>query len=814
MATLHYPGTPGTMLYFGMAAPAGGTVITTLSLVNTSGSEQAAGFVSPMFGQPFKQGDIPAGEYPQFTLTDDTPCPATIWGVTSWPDGSMKFCGAMIRVPAAVAGSGSVTINVRGGGNAPAASARAVSDLTAANISTELVGVTNLTGTWAASLNTAITDADDIVLIGNGPAGAIWRIGGPFKQGGTAHGQLHAWHYVAALQNAAGALAGIRYLGRVAQPWADVATPTPTRRVFTASLKSGSSTLRSLQGHDTTETVGANISLPHYASIFTAGTDGRWDYVQGGGSQAAECTVRVVHNEVYFIASRLVPPYDTSVSPTSSTSVDYYPMGRGSMLRNMGTTSEREDIGILPSWAARHILTGASVDERVCRVNGLAASGWKQVARRSTTRQVIPVVDASATYTGLGTVQTTWRGPVSNISGFVSPSDTTSLWQSEYESSHRPGAVYYPYLVTGEPQYLDMLVEQANGLISNTAVGTSTWQVGTPVTGNSPLIGAWAGDRSPSIAGTTYKGAGVLFRGDLYRIQAWMMRDIAQAAAVYPDTCPSGTETRKYLREVIGNTYSAMIAYNNALPQSWRDSGLMSFTSNGSNDAAYESPWALGYMANSLCHQASIYPTSDGVTCRQHMAKFWSSINAIADIACVATYRMGQWKGDNTRVESASDLVFYRSETLTWAAATSRFTTSAAWNPTNGDVFAFSTKWSANKPFAEATDETRLYAVNVSGKTFQLATTPGGSPLTISADSSVPGFMCRLQDAGTLFSFQGVASPSSYVSNIYGAIRHHLACGDTVVASARTAQDANLTASGVTFTSDPKNAMATAYPGV
>lgn len=812
MAALHYPGTPGTTLYAGMATPAAGTLLTTLTLVNGSTTEQAAGFVSPMFGQPFKQGDIPAGEYPTFTLADDTPVPATIHSVTSWPDGSMKWCGVLLRVPASVAGSGSLTVNVRSGGTAPASSARALSDFAAADLSVELVGVTNLSGTWTATLSDAIANGT-AVQIGNGPAGAIWRVLGDFKQGGSPHGQLVCWHYVAALQNASGGLLGVRYLGRVAQPWADVTSPTPTRRVMTASLKSGATTLRSLQGHDTTETPGANIGLPHYASFFTAGTDGRWDFVQGGGSASADCTVRVVHDEVYFIASRLVPPYDTTVSPTSSSSVDYRPMGRGHMIRNMGTTGEREDIGILPSWYVRHLMTGSAVDERACRVNALASGGWKQTARRSTTGQIVPVVDVSASYAGLGTVQTTWRGPVSNIIGFVSPSDTTSLWQYEYEPSHRPAATYYPYLFTGEPQYLDMLTEQASGLVSNLAVGTSTWQVGSPITGNSPLTSAWGGDRSPSIAGTVYKGAGIMFNSNLYRVQAWMMRDIAEAAAIYPDACPSATETRKYLRDVIGSGHAALTAYNNALPQSWRDSGLMSFTGNGSTDAYYESPWALGYMANSLCHQASILQTTAAITSRQHLAKFWSSVHAIADIACVASYRMGQWNGDNTRVESASDLVFYRSETLTWSAATSRFTTSAAWTPTNGDVFAFSTKLSASKPFAAATDETRLYAVNVSGKTFQLAETPGGTPLTVSADGSVPGFMCRLQDAGTLFSFEGSAGPSSYVANLYAAIRHHEACGDTVVASARAAQDANLSASGVTFGSEPKNAMAAAYPG-
>jgi len=369
MPTLSYPGTPGTTLYAGLPTPSVGGLITTISLVNTSGSTQAANFVSPMMGMPFVQGDLPSGEYPVFTLEDDTPCPATIWGVTTWPDGSMKWCGAMIRVPTSIAGSGTLTINVSGGGSAPASSARATSDLTAADLKVELTGVTNLSGVWTASLNTAITDASEIVQIGDGPAGRIYRIRGALKQSGSAHGQLEGYHYAAILQNSVNGLLGLRYLGRVAQPWADVASPTPTRRVATAVLKSGATTIRTLTGHDTTETVGSNIGIPHYSGFFTAGADATWDYVQGGGSASADCTVRVVHSD-YFIKTRMVPPYDTSLTPTVGTSVDYVPYCKGSMqVRATGTTGPRDEIGVFPTWAIRHILTQSATDERNCRVS-------------------------------------------------------------------------------------------------------------------------------------------------------------------------------------------------------------------------------------------------------------------------------------------------------------------------------------------------------------------------------------------------------------------------------------------------------------
>lgn len=318
MATVAYPGTPGTTIYGGVPIPTAGAEITTITLANTSATEQAAGFVSPMFGLPLVQGDIPAGEYPQFALADDTPVPATVYSDTSWTDGSKKFCGVFARVPAAVPGSSSLTLRVKSGGSAPAASSRSTSDLLAADMKVELTGVTNLTGVWVASLNDAIADGTDIVVIGDGPAGKVWRIGGPFKQSGSPHGQLYCWHYVLAAQNASGGFSHLMYLGRVAQPFTDVTSPTPATRSFAAALKSGSTTLRSLQGTQAGETLSSTITMPHYTDFYTCGADGRWDFVQGGGSASSDCVVRVQHDKSYLLKSRLLPAYDLTVMPTSS----------------------------------------------------------------------------------------------------------------------------------------------------------------------------------------------------------------------------------------------------------------------------------------------------------------------------------------------------------------------------------------------------------------------------------------------------------------------------------------------------------------
>lgn len=808
-----YVFTPGVTLYVGQATP-GGSLLTTLTLVNTSGSEQAANFVAPMFGQPFVQGDVPSGQYPAFELTDGTPCPATIHSVTTWPDGSMKWCGVLLRVPTTIAGSGSLTINVKNGGSAPSASSRATSDLTAADLSTVLTGVTNLTGEWTASLNTAITDATDIVSLGDGPAGRIWRIGGPFKQSGSAHGQLHCWHYVAALQNSSGGLLGLRYLGRAAQPWADVSSPTPTRRVLTAALKSGSTTLRSLQGHDTTETPGANIGMGHYTSFFTAGTDGKWDFVQGGGSASADCTVRVQHDKTYFTKTRVIPSYDLSISAISSSSSDYIPYGRAQMTRAIDGTGEREDIGLMTTWSVRHLLTQAAVDERVVRVTGLCSGGWRVCARRSTTGEIVPVTDPAPTYTGLGTVQPTWRLRASDANtGYVTPTVTTSLWQSETEPSHRPAATYYAYLITGEPQYLDMLVEQAANLIANKIPGQSSVTVSNPVTTTTLYNTGDFGERDIIVGATTYKGGGHFYYGNLTRVIAWGWRDIAEAAGIYPDVCPKGTEVRKYLRDYMASSIDAINDYNSRFGTGWSELGMICFDSRPES----ANPWCHAYLTQAICHAATLVPSAAHTALRQFVAQFWENVGDALDIANAFSFGGNMYDGTLTRTTTKEGFLFTVGTTLTFSTATNRATISAllgnngSWSPTNGDVFAFATQYDSDKPYTGVSDFQRLYAVNCSGQTFQLATTPGGAPLTVNNNVVLSACAARIQNFEPNLSFEGPVGRQQYISSVTAAIRLHAAVGDNV-ADAVTKSNAKIAAASISYAENPKYAMSSSYP--
>ncbi|MFT3717863.1 hypothetical protein [Pseudorhodoferax sp.] len=764
-----------------------GTALTTLRLRNLDRRQAVpAGQASPMFGQPFRQGDVAPGALPRFTLEDGTPCPATLWGMSYWPDGSLKFCSAMLLLPRAVGAGQMLTLQVWPDGQAGAPSRRRVEELRAAALCVELEGRDGLAGRWRSSLDDGIRDGRDVVRLADGPAGSIWRIGAEFRDmHGQAHGQLYCWHYIAALQDPGGALQGLRYLGRVAQPWTDVAQPPARHRDLSARLLSGDTEIRALQGHSDSETPGDTIRLPHYGSFFTAGVDATWDCLQPDGQPDTATPLQVRPDARYLQRSRLVPPYDLRADIRLATDAQYHPMGRGTVTRGMGTTGERTDIGVWPEWNVQHLITQDPSHERVARVNAMAAAGWRLNMRKRGTRQPVPCVANRARYAGLGPIEANWRG-YSYASGMVKPGPNESLWKED--TAHRPGCVYWPYLFSGEPQYLDLLVEHAFAHVLDLNQGTNTYATTPPIT--SLYIDGWKGERNIRVGadGPVRLGAGVLFNGaGGLRIAAWSSRDVAQAAALSPHQPADGAATREYLHDVMDAAYAAFDDYATRMPRSFTQAGM--FVLRNTN----ESPWMQAYFSWSLCHQADVLGTPAAARTRAYLARFWRSYAAVADIGGMTAYRANFWIGKRM-VERVEDVVSLRQGRIAFSASTGRGTIlderkdpKLAWNPSDGDVFVFGApEASPLLPSPVVQPGQRLYAVNCQGPSLQLSERPGGNPLAIPVDVEIASYMCRARNLGP--AVLGGGHAYNYASNLRGALAYHQQCGDDVDA-AKTAMD-------------------------
>lgn len=754
-------------------------VLATVWLHNTANAEQPGSFVSPMFGHPFKQGDIPAGSYPQFALTTGEVCAATLWAVSSWPDGSMKFCAVMLRLPQAIKGSNRMPIQVRAGGARPVPGPRTTADLLQADLRVELTGVEGLDGVWTASLSDGVRRRDDLVLLGSGAAGSIWRIGSELRDGrGAPHGQLYCWHYVAALNGADDRLLGLRYLGRVAQPWADVATPAPRHRDCSAVLKSGATTIRALQGHTDSEMPGEVIRLPHYASFFTAGPDATWDYVQGGGSAAVDGTVRVMVDVPYAQSTDVIPPV-VLAGEAQEASVSHHPMGRGAMVRYMPQTGGRSDIGLIPLWCVRYLADQSELNERAVRVNASVAAGWRIAYRKRSTRQVVAISDLRPRYAGLGTIETKWRIYSNQNQGFSNASPNKTLWTED--NAHRPQPFLVAYVFTGEPQYLDLAIDSALTLISGLAPNVRTLVTAFPT--KSPSVTPWVGDRDIRIGvdGPVFKCAGQMFIGG--RVGAWGTRDTAMCALL-PDTPPDGAEVRLYMRDIVDSMYAALLAYRDRMPASYSNSGLILTQANGGDDRSYENPWQTMYWSFSICWQSGIFKTPNAAPVRRYFLQFYKRASALFDIGCVVAYRMAQYDDNENLIQRMEDAVFLAGRRLKLDSVTDTVEVLPRqgnemydWTPTNGDILAFSKDQMTGKPnpFPQFGRNKRLYVVNAQRLSFQLAASPGGAPLDITTDQTIGQFMGQFQQMGARTVF---ANDPVYISLLRGLLVYHERMGD------------------------------------
>ena len=806
-------------LTIAVSASGAAVLLTTLTFPNESASTQATNWVSLPFGVWLPEGALGASDWPQFKLTDGTTvCPATIWGKTTHPaDGSWRFFGAMIRVPSSVAGSGTVDVRIYSGGSAPSASGLSTANLSTADWKMQITGSAGFTGTFTSALNTGVSDADDVVTYANGDAGMLLRIGQDFTNdsGGAAHGQLYGWHFVQVLKGASGFL-GSRHLTRLALPWGDVSSPTPTRLSFAGTVKSSSTTIRTLSGHDATETPGSTIGLPHYGSIFSAGTNGRWDYVQGSGSAAADMTMGLpAVDKAYFRWSRLIGSLDATFSPNANSSIDYLPMGCANMQRDINTAGERDGIGLLPAWCVRDFMRQAGGnDERAVRANALVMGGFRTCGRRQSTKGFVPVRGGGTNYTGLGNSQPSWYMAAGSIAGFQSPTTQTSLWNVEWESSHQEQSCYYAYLRTAEPQFLDLLTEQAASLLSsNDAIGNATLLDGA-VTSDS-VFGSATGNRDLIYNGTTYYNPTTVRGSNAPRVAAWHMRTIAEAWAAIPDTSYYGTAEKTYFSDVMDSGVDCLNAFNAGQGSAWNDSGMYNFMNLSEPVSGH---WMFGHLDKAITHWYELSGRSNAQTLFAHRAKFWARIAASADMGCATAHYIRLRDENNARVLDMQDNVSLLSNgSFSYSASTEVMTFGSGgdgnmdFSPTNGDLFAFDPTWlSSGAPFS-ATARKIYYAVQASGQTCKLSLTPGGSAIDFTSTGSGTAIYARLANFGNRWSFQNGTGPDLILPIVYGTIRYMVAAGATGLSAAQSGIEARFALSSTSFATNPKNNFAASY---
>ncbi len=214
---------------------------TEMTVTNNSGTTMPAGVPTQTFGQPFRQGDIPAGMVPKFTVSGVTQT-YSVGLPTYWADGSLKFASFMLLPTFSVPGNSSQAVTLTAvSGSFPGPSGRTLSEVHSQSIVVNAPaypsGHNARTGTVQSFLDGGSLQIGNAVVWLDGAAGTAWKITTNMTLGGSgagaADGQLVFDHYVIALNNSGGTLGGFRWYGCIRQPWYNNDTPAKSYVYFT-----------------------------------------------------------------------------------------------------------------------------------------------------------------------------------------------------------------------------------------------------------------------------------------------------------------------------------------------------------------------------------------------------------------------------------------------------------------------------------------------------------------------------------------------------------------------------------------------------
>ena len=408
------------------AIPAGG--FTGVAVENTGGEQTR---VPLTFGQVFAPGDLPRGAGLSGKLADGSSLPLQVDVKATHPDGSVRHAVISALLPRLAKGQGAGIALVKG--NAKHGEAGARPDFTTGAVVSIDIGGERYT----ASADRLLKEQKPQAWL-EGPVVTELQVAAPLR---NANGDEHP-HLAArfAIRGYAGS-GKTRVDVVVENDWAY--EPAPQNFTYNVEVKVGGNTVYAKK----------DLTHLHHA---------RWRILAWAGDAPH---IHLRHDTAYLIDSRALPNYDRSVVVSDAALTALIgkwegprtePMGIGAANPAMPGTGGRNDIGLLPGWAAMYLL---SMDPRARQVTlGTAdlAGSWSSHYRDKKTGLPISLMDYPY-MTLLGNPGDT-RNPKTGKQE-VFPRCPKEACQTPYavDSAHQPAFAYLPYLVTGDHYYLEEL---------------------------------------------------------------------------------------------------------------------------------------------------------------------------------------------------------------------------------------------------------------------------------------------------------------------------------------------------------------------
>lgn len=454
----------------GSNAPPVGSVITEVRVSNTSAS--AAGNLPITFGHAFVAGDVPSGATIKARTAGQNPVnvPLQVDVKTRHPDGSVRFAVLSARVPQ-LDPSGSRTVELVSSQPGNAEPAVSAADLLATSF--DAVVSLNVGGTVYSASARELLAADSSRTWLEGPLVTEWMVSSPVK---TSAGQAHQ-HLTARFNiRAYAGLDRVRVDVVVENNWAHV--PGAANRTYDVTITVGGQQVYSR----------SNFTHYHHA---------RWRKTFWWGGAAPP--VHLAHDTAYLIRTGAVPSYDQTIVISESALRDEERTWNSSEtdIGDVGVVDPympgvggRPDIGPLPRWSARYVL---SMDPRARRTvvgQGDLAGSWPIHLRDHQTDLPVSIVDYPDIY---------WD----NL-----PGATASAGGFEPDRAHQPSLAFLPYLITGDHYYMEEMQFWT----------TWNWVIATP------------NERG--------RDNGHMATNQEVRAHAWVLRTLAHTAWSTPDDHP------------------------------------------------------------------------------------------------------------------------------------------------------------------------------------------------------------------------------------------------------------------------------------
>jgi len=743
-----------TTLGVGAVAPA--DVITepllplpTFTLENW-GASSSAGFMR--FGTPFQIGAVPSGFRVAITRSGSAVA-AQFDEVSRWPDGSLRFAVCHLRDTAFSAAESRTYQFVSEAGAFDNTGDKALDDVSQ-DFTVEFSTLTQFNGSSTATRGSGAALASfaahkaaptRATKVHSGPVCEGWMAWGMARDGaggaGSEDAHLKTIWYVDLWKNADGSIADTEVCAVVSQDW--WAVPSKFRLNYTATLKDGATTIETY----------ASVQHPYHSQWATVRKTADNNHARRHWMSAVP-TLTYKPSKSYWVATGLVPPLDTTFTPNSNATIGYTstytPCGAQNHRAAVNGTGAYIGRGMLPNPDAVAFMRQTAQDMRYARTNAFAGLHIPYHFRSSDTRsrpsesadvantvcplELKPNPTSNWAADGMPTTRAFYRGGSHDAAfvgayTYVSPTGGAGVWTIATGTNvggadHAVAYSYFMYLHEGERYFmeaqLDLATNTVHELHSN-AIAGAPWLPWYEVVSQRTAL---------SIPSTRYSGiAGFQGRNNI-RAMGFANMLLGYASAIVPDS----DVQRRYIREFVAHNAAYGRAVLNYMPAAVFAAGTWYDT----NGTGVISPWF-----NALCAQGAYmhYNCTRDTNARDqgdHFAKVSTAAFLADRIYWSGSYRalMGN-KTDSVDpsvnpYRAYGDMLSGPTPAVCASGVFTLTDSPALAPPRNGDEVVFVTKNESLVTVALPsgyTAGTVLYAVNCSGFTFQVASTPGGVPV-------------------------------------------------------------------------------------